>query len=193
MKLGTFAVAGSVLWLADWAFQHLVTASADTGSTSWYIGQILAVVAALGTAGLAGGLFQAGAGGPGRFARICLAIWAFAWLLITVAAVIGITTVQESNPVYPIGGLLSTVAGIASGIVVARARVLAGWRRWAPLAFALWYGLVLGAVMATAEHSWLASAAELGTYLLMLLASVALVTARLTHRVPAAVPAAARR
>jgi hypothetical protein len=188
---GTAGIVAALFWLANWTYLLFVETSAADGGAKWYIGQALAAAAILGTAVLAAGLWAVRAGGPGRFARFALAAWTIAWLLILAGATALIATRNEDNPLFPIGGVLGTLAGIAGGIVIARAGVLDNWRRWTPLALGLWYGLVLGTVMGIAEHSWLATAAELVTYLLILLTAAGLATARLTYPVPASPLAAA--
>jgi hypothetical protein len=180
---GGVGIAAGTVWLVNWTYLLAVDAAEQT--VGWYAGEIIAATAILSTAALVGGLWWVRAGGTGRFARTALAAWTVGWLLVFGGAMILIATGTQDNPLFPIGGILGTLAGIASGIVIVRADVLDGWRRWMPLAWALWYGLVLGAVMALAEHTWLATAAELVQYLLILLTGAGLATARLSYRVPA--------
>ena len=183
---GGIGIAAGIVWLVNWTY--LLAVGAAERTAGWYAGEIIAATAILGTAALAGGLWWVRAGGTGWFARTALAAWTVGWLLVFGGQMILIATGTEGNPLFPIGGILGTLAGLVSGIVIGRADVLDGWRRWTPLAWALWYGLVLGAVMALAEHTWLATAAELVQYLLILLTGAGLATVRLTHRVPAGAP-----
>jgi len=180
---GGIGIAAGILWLVNWTYLLAVDAAERTAG--WYAGEIIAAAAILGTAALSGGLWWIGAGGTGRVARTALATWTVGWLLVFGGEMSEIATGTQDSPLFPIGGILATLAGIVCGIVIVRARVLDGWRRWMPLAWALWYGLVLGGVMAVAEHTWLATAAELVQYLLILLTGAGLATARLTYRVPA--------
>jgi len=180
---GGIGIAAGIVWLVNWTYLLAVDAAERTAG--WYAGEIIAATAILGTAALAGGLWWVRAGGTGWLARTALAAWTVGWLLVFGGAMILIATGTQDNPLFPIGGILGTLAGMVSGIVIVRADVLDGWRRWMPLTWALWYGLVLGAVMALAEHTWLATAAELVQYLLILLTGAGLATARLTYRVPA--------
>jgi len=180
---GGIGIAAGILWLVNWTYLLAVDAAERTAG--WYAGEIIAAAAILGTAALSGGLWWIGAGGTGRVARTALATWTVGWLLVFGGEMSEIATGTQDSPLFPIGGILATLAGIVCGIVIVRARVLDGWRRWMPLAWTLWYGLVLGGVMAVAEHTWLATAAELVQYLLILLTGAGLATARLTYRVPA--------
>jgi hypothetical protein len=186
---GGAGIVTGLVWMINWLY--LLAVDADkVGDAKWYVGQVIAAAAILGTAVLAAGLAWTRAGGSGRFARFALATWAVSWLLLFIAAVLLIVTRDDEQILFPIGGILGTFAGLAGGIVVARAGVLNGWRRWIPLAFAIWYGFVVGAVMQVAEHSWIATASEFVAYALILLTGAALVTARLTYRVPVTVAAA---
>jgi hypothetical protein len=186
---GGAGILAGIVWMVNWIYLLAVDAD-QVGDSKWYVGQVIAAAAILGTAVVTAGLAWTRAGGPGRFARFALATWAVSWLILFVAAVLLIVTQNDEQILFPIGGILGTFAGLAGGIVVARAGVLNGWRRWMPLAFAIWYGFVLGAVMQVAEHSWVATASEFVAYALILLTGAALATARLTYRVP--VPVAAR-
>jgi len=183
---GTIGIAATVAWLANWTYLLITDSAATIGSTAWYTGQALSAPAVLGTTITIGGLWWTRTGGAGRFARLTLGAWTTGFLLVFAGTVITITSANNPvNPLLPLGGMLATVAGIAGGIVMLRAKVLDTWRRWAPLTLALWYGLVLGGVMAVAEHSWLATAAELATYLMIGLTAIALRTARLAQPSPA--------
>ena len=87
---------------------------------------------------------RAGAAGSGLFGRISLGLFALGWTVLAVA--LGVSLVPRAPAtdfLLPIGGIASTLGGLLTGIAVAAAGCLGGWRSFAPLTQGLYYSLVL--------------------------------------------------
>lgn len=174
--VGAVAIAASVLWIVNWGM-NLVPGVPDSppGSGWFLVTTSIAVLALLATSTVPAGLAWAGAGGHGRFAVGSLAAWSLGWLLVFVGAVLLLVTGEPNGLVFFVGGNLYTVAGLVAAVLVARAGVLAGWRRFAPLALAVQQA-VLGVVQQIESAPALGLAGELVLYLLIGLVGVAAVT-----------------
>jgi hypothetical protein len=174
--VGTVAVGACVLWIVNWGL-NLVPAIHDSppGSVGFSVNTVIAVLALLTTAAVPAGLAWAGAGGS-RAAVGWLAAWSLGWLVVCAGGVLLLATGEPNGLLFFIGGNLHTVAGLVAAILVARAAVLAGWRRFAPLAWA-----VTGAVLGFVQQIETAPAAlgltgELVSYLLIGVVGVAALT-----------------
>jgi hypothetical protein len=182
--VGTVAIGACVLWIVNWGL-NLVPAIHESppGSVWFSLTTVIAVLALLATASVPAGLAWAGAGGS-RIAVGSLAAWSLGWLVVCAGGVLLLATGEPNGLVFFIGGNLHTLAGLVAAIQVARAAVLDGWRRFAPLAWAV-AEAVLGFVqqIETAPPA-LGLAGELVSYLLIGVVGVAALTT------PAARPAA---
>lgn len=173
---GAVAIGACVLWIVNWGL-NLVPAIHDSppGSAWFSVNTVIAVLALLTTAAVPAGLARAGAGGS-RVAVGWLAAWSLGWLVVCAGGVLLLATGEPNGLLFFIGGNLHTVAGLVAAILVARAAVLAGWRRFAPLAWA-----VAGAVLGFVQQIETAPAAvgltgELVNYLLIGVVGVAATT-----------------
>ncbi|ADP79440.1 hypothetical protein [Pseudofrankia inefficax] len=183
-RAGAIGTAGGILWLVNWVL--LVPDPADE-SAGWYASGVVAFLALLATAALIGGVRLVDAGGPGRFARITLAAWTVGWLVLSAGSLVELVTGNGDNPLYPVGGILTSLAGLVSGILVVRSRVLGSWRRYAVLALGIGY-VLLGPLQSGDDRTALSSAAELVEYLLILVTAIAVATAAPSPRVVPAIP-----
>jgi hypothetical protein len=89
------------------------------------------------------GLRRVRAGGSGRFARVALVLWPAHWAMLAVAYVLARVGILSYSTILPVYLVTLLVGGLGGGIVVVRARVLHGWRRWTPLTLAAWTTLLL--------------------------------------------------
>jgi len=134
--IGWTGLAATVLWAAGLAMQVV---DSDKTSSAYKAGDVLIWIGFAGLAAFIVGLLATGVAGRGTFAKIALGVWAFGHLSIPIASIIESATGNADNPFYPIGGLGQILGGVASAIVIARAGVWTGWKRWAPTAWAVIY------------------------------------------------------
>ncbi len=183
--VGTVAIGACVLWIVNWGLNLVPAIRESPPGSAWFsVNTVIAVLALLTTAAVPAGLARAGAGG-GRVAVGWLAAWSLGWLVVCAGGVLLLATGEPNGLLFFIGGNPHTVAGLVAAILVARAAVLAGWRRFAPLAWA-----VAGAVLGFVQQIETAPAAlgltgELVSYLLIGVVGIAAFTT------PAARPVAA--
>jgi len=95
-------------------------------------------------------LGRARVAGDGRYARVVLVLFVAGWVLILMGGLSNLASGDGTGPlatlgmVLPaVGGSLNTLTGLLSGVAVARAGRLPGWRRWSLLVYALYYLVVL--------------------------------------------------
>jgi hypothetical protein len=142
---GVIGVVGGMLWLgallAEYRFD-LFTPRPDAPHVADQLAFVLAmicyVVALLG-------LRRSGAAGHSRLARAIVVLWAAGWVLVAVGAMTSLIapTFKPAEVLPAVGGLLTCIAGLVTGILIARAGVWQGWLRWVPLVVALYVLLVL--------------------------------------------------
>jgi hypothetical protein len=135
--VGAVAVGACVLWIVNWGL-NLVPAIHESppGSVWFSVNTVIAVLALLATASVPAGLAWAGVGGN-RIAVGSLAAWSLGWLVVCAGGVLLLATGEPNGLLFFVGGNLNTVAGLVAAILVARAAVLEGWRRFTPLAWAV--------------------------------------------------------
>jgi hypothetical protein len=174
--VGTVAIGACVLWIVNWGLNLVPAIRESPPGSAWFsVNTVIAVFALLATAAVPAGLAWAGAGGS-RVAVGWLAAWSLGWLVVCAAGVLLLLTGEPNGLLFFIGGNLHTVAGLVAAILVARAAVLGGWRRFAPLAWA-----VAGAVLGFVQQIETAPAAlgltgELVGYLLIGVVGIAALT-----------------
>jgi hypothetical protein len=174
--VGTVAIGASVLWIVNWGLNLAPAIRESPPGSAWFsVTTGIAVLALLATAAVPAGLAWAGAGGS-RVAAGWLAAWSLGWLVVCAAGALLLATGEPNGLLFFIGGNLHTVAGLVAAILVARAAVLDGWRRFAPLTWA-----VAGAVLGFVQQIETAPAAlgltgELVGYLLIGVVGVAALT-----------------
>lgn len=140
--------------------------------------QTLIVLAMLGHAVLAVGLYRDRPGGDGPVARVWPLFLAAGWVLLAAAVPVeALTSVAaEENPLNPAGGLAQQLGLLGLGVTVLTARRWTGWRRWFPLPFAL--ATVLVVVVAVVTDAWPAAVLEVAAALGYSVLGWALVTGR---------------
>lgn len=135
-------VLGGLLWQPALAAEKI--GHPHAGSAGWYLDQGVFFCASLALLTGFVGLDRSGVAGRSRSGRIAGRLIVGAWALVTLGGALQLARVgSASDVVTGIGGLLGYVAALVFGVVVARARVLTGWRRWMPLAQAAYLVLVV--------------------------------------------------
>ncbi|MFC4530099.1 hypothetical protein [Sphaerisporangium dianthi] len=134
--IGLVGLLATALWAAGIGVEYV---NPGEKSSAHWLGELLIWLGFVGFAVLIVGMLRSGAAGRGAFAKVALGVWAFGHLSIAIGGVVEYLTGDADNLFYPVGGLAQIVGGIASAVVVARAGVLTGWRRWTPLAWLVTY------------------------------------------------------
>ena len=90
------------------------------------------------------GLLRVGAT-PTNVGRAGLIIWMIGMLAIVGGGLLDqvFSVSEDANLLYPIGGIAQLAGGLIAGISIARAAVVEGWLRWAPLAWAIAFVVAL--------------------------------------------------
>jgi hypothetical protein len=133
---GGLGLLSALFWGIGIVLQFVNT---DTASGVYKTGDTLITAGFVGLAIFVVGILVSGLAGRGVFTAIALSVWAFGHLGIAIGGVVQNATGNADNAFYPIGGLCLLLGGLASAVVIARAGVLTGWRRWTPLAWFLTY------------------------------------------------------
>lgn len=181
-RTGSIAIAAAVLWIVNWGLNLLPGVHESPPGSEWFlVTNSIAVLALLATAAVPAGLALAGAGGRGWFATGTLAAWSLGWLLVCAGGALLLVTGEFNFLVFFVGGNLYTVAGLVAAILVARAGVLTGWRRFVPLAWAVQQA-VEGILQQIESAATLALVGELVGYLLIGLVGVAVLTTPAARR-----------
>jgi hypothetical protein len=172
---GAAGIAGGILFAAMVGWEHTAGLGPGVGGTAATVDQLGFVVAMAGYAALAAGLSAARPGGDSRAARTFPLLLAVAWLALIAGAVLQMvsTVSQDADPLNPVGGLAQAVGLIGLGVTTVHARRWTGWRRWLPLALAVYYiGVLMApafaglAPTALAEAIWALAYSALGCALL---------------------------
>jgi hypothetical protein len=155
---GRVGTASGLLFLVMLVWEYASGLQPDkTGvTTAQALNQVGFTIALAGYVLLALGLLRSGATGGRRGGRIAVIGLAAGFAVLVVANALTLVGVDaESNPLYPVGGLLQTLGGLAAGIFVARAGVWGGWQRWWPLVLAVyWLGAMFLPLFADVEPSF---------------------------------------
>ena len=139
-------MVAAVVWLIALVveFQFGLQPPGD-GSAAYRADQAAFALAQLGYLIMLVGLFRSRAGGDRTFGRIAILIWVIgiaALVLGQFLALLGILFV----PLLPIGGLGQVIGSILTAIAVWRAGRWQGWRRLAPVIWAIYTVFLLVSV-----------------------------------------------
>jgi hypothetical protein len=138
-----------------------------TGKTA---ADLLVLAGFVGFVAITLGLILVRAGG-GRFGQVALGIWFAGRVFLLAGAAVEAVTANHDNLFYPASGLLTTLGGLLSAVLLARAGVLRGWR--AAPALAAYYLFLLVLNMSQGDD-WNQPLIELGWPLLAIATAVAL-------------------
>jgi hypothetical protein len=150
---GMVCVAGAILWIIALFIEYGLGLQPPGSSTLFYLNQAMFLVAMVGFVTGIVGLMWARAAGDGWFGKIALGLFAAGWIVLIVATIVAPLTGNYDLPLFPIGGLGSTVGGLLAGVALAVAHRWSGWQRWSVLIYALYYlaALFLPVVIANQE------------------------------------------
>lgn len=134
--IGGVGLVAAILWAVGIGLQF---SDQRKSAAVHQAGEVLIWIGFLGMAVLVVGMLIAGLAGRGAFAKIALGILVFGLASIPIGGIVEGITGNADNPFYPLGGLGQILGGLATSIVIARAGVLRGWRRWTPLGWFVTY------------------------------------------------------
>jgi len=140
---GICGICGSVVWIIAILVEYRFGLQPPNTGTLFYINQAMFLVAMSGFVMSIVGLMWARAAGNGWFGKIALGLFALGWIVLIIAGIMAPITGNYDLPLFPIGGLVSTVGGLLAGVAVAVAHRWRGWQRWSVLVYSLYYLIVL--------------------------------------------------
>jgi hypothetical protein len=148
---GIGAIAGGLLWSVAIVVQQTFSYDKPSSGTGYYVVQVLAMLAFAGFLVGVQGLDWSRAVSIGRFGRWSLRAFEVGLVVLILASISILVTRSEESPLFPLGGLMIAIAGVLTGIDVARTAALTGWRRFAPLLVILFYvfGMVIPIILST--------------------------------------------
>ena len=135
-RAGTIGFVGSFLWLASVIIHHSLGLFGPESGSLWIAHQLLAFTAI--TCVMIGflGLIWGGAV-ENLFGKASVYIYIFSWALIVLAGLVFLVVPSGDNPIFilfPVGGFLSDLGALLTGIAVISARLWKGWQRFMPMA-----------------------------------------------------------
>lgn len=142
-RAGVICIAAAMMWIVALFIEYGFGLKPPGHGPLYILNQLMFFVAMSGFVTTIIGLMWARAAGDGLFGKLALGIFTVGWSLLIVAGIVALITGNPDLPLYPIGGVLSTVGGVLAGIAVVVARRWHGWQRVTVLAYGLYYLLVL--------------------------------------------------
>ncbi|HZG67401.1 MAG TPA: hypothetical protein VEZ12_11705 [Herpetosiphonaceae bacterium] len=138
-RAGFSCIAAGVLWTVAAMMQGAYSLQSSSDGVLYYLNEAMYFVAHAGFVLGIFGLIWARAAGNGWFGKIALGLFALGWIVLLVGLPLKVITSNPNLPLFPIGGLATTLGGLLSGIAVAVARRWHGWQRWSVLFYSLFY------------------------------------------------------
>ena len=135
-KAGIIGMFGAGFWAVGTIMQNWFGLWGPGSGPLYPVHQLLAFSALTGMIIGFLGLIWGGAV-VGRFGKTAVYLYVAAYGMIILAGLVGLLFQTEDSPIfilYPIGGLLSTLSALLTGVAVLRARRWQGWQLWMPLA-----------------------------------------------------------
>ena len=132
---GIAGMGGAVLWIISIVLEYSLGLEPPGSGALFVANQILAFIALAATSLAFVGLVWSGAL-TGWFGKLAVSLYVLAYALIIIAGVLALFISNEDSPVFllfPIGGLLSTLGVVLTGIAVAVQGHWSGWQRFMPL------------------------------------------------------------
>ena len=132
---GTAGMAGAVLWIISIVLEYSLGLEPPGSGALFVANQVLAFVALAATSLAFVGLLWGGAL-KAWFGKLAIGFYVLAYALIIIAGILALFISNEESAVFllfPIGGLLSTVGVVLTGIAVAVQGHWSGWQRFMPL------------------------------------------------------------
>jgi hypothetical protein len=141
---GLSGMIGALIWIAGISLEYSHNLQPPGSGLLFDLNQLMFLVAEACYVAAILGLAATRAAGRGRFGRAAPAMFLVGQVTLLVALVLGLLTHSVvADVLLPIGGLGVLFGSLSTGIAVMRTRRWRGWRRFAPIAFALYYLVLL--------------------------------------------------
>jgi len=144
---GMLGITGALFWCVALSIEYQFNLFTPGGALSYFdqglflIGQCCYLICVLG-------LLRSGVAGDGWGARAAVGAFLLGQALLVIGVVISLIVGTNELVIMPIGGLLTSLGTLFSGVLVLRAGRWRGWTRYAPLALGLYFlALVLRAII----------------------------------------------
>jgi hypothetical protein len=144
-KAGIVGMAGAVLWIISIIVQSSVGLSGSESGSLWVVNELISLTAQIGMIIGFLGLIWGGAFG-GRFGTIAVGAHVLGYTLIVLGGIAGLLLGDSESPLfllYLIGAVLAGVAAVLMAVAVLTTARWAGWQRWIPLLYGIYYLLIV--------------------------------------------------
>ena len=137
-------MAGALLWLLSVLMQTLFGLETGASTGPLYLAHQAVAFLAMGLIGYGYLGIAWGGGVVNRFGRVSTALVGLGYGLVIAGGILALILGNGADSplflLFPLGGLLTALGVLFSGIAVARAGSWRGWQRWVPLLYAafLW-------------------------------------------------------
>lgn len=135
LKAGITGMVGAFLFMASVIMQYSLGLFGPEAGWLWVLHQLLVFTALICIMiGFLGIIW--GGGVQSLFGKISVYTFIAGWALVVAAGASGLFLGSEDSPIfilYPVGGTLSEIGALLTGITVLAAGLWAGWQRFMPL------------------------------------------------------------
>jgi hypothetical protein len=148
---GMLGIAGALFWCLALPIEYQFNLFAPGGALYYFdqglflIGQCCYLICVLG-------LLRSGLAGDGWAARSAVGAFLLGQGLLVIGLVISLIVGTNDLVIMPIGGLLTSLGALFSGVLVLRAGRWRGWTRFAPLALGLYFLALVVRAIATGNE-----------------------------------------
>lgn len=142
---GIAGMAGGLIWILSVIMQN----SLDLGPDTSLLRVVQSVLSLASMSGMIVGFLGLIWGGAfrGRFGTLAVLTHVLGYALIVTGGLLALLLGEADSPLFllfPIGGALHGVAAMLLIIAVLAGALWAGWQRWMPLLYGVWYTLAVG-------------------------------------------------
>ena len=142
---GIAGTGGVVLWIVAIVLEYSLGLEPPGSGPLFVVNQVLAFIALAATSLAFVGLLWGGAL-KGWLGKLAVGLYVLAYALVIIAGILALFIGNEDSPIFllfPIGGLMSTLGVVLTGIAVAVQGHWSGWQRFMPLIHALYVFLAI--------------------------------------------------
>jgi len=139
---GVIGMAGAVLWIIRDIMQASLGLYGYGTSLLFTVHRLFSIISMICI--LIGFLgFLWGGAVKGTFGKIAIVLFALGYAVLTLSDTVVLLTGSEIGALYPMGGIISLLGAIFTGIAVAVEKRWSGWQRFMPLIHAAFVFLVM--------------------------------------------------
>jgi hypothetical protein len=143
---GLLGMTGALIWIAGISLEYSHGLQPPGSGMLFDVNQLMFLVAEVFYVAAILGLAASHVAGDGRFGKAATAVFLAGQVALLTGLTLGLLTGSTvAEVLLPVGGLGVLIGSLLTGIAVIRAGRWVGWRRFAPIALALYYlfGLLL--------------------------------------------------